>query len=88
MFPERANIEVVHVLADRRLRMRVWERGVGITRACGSGACAALVAAARRGLTGRRGEVVLDGGSLMIEWQPDNHILMTGPAALSFQGRL
>ena len=88
MFPERANIEVVHVLADHRLRMRVWERGVGITRACGSGACAALVAAARRGLTGRRGEVVLDGGSLMIEWQPDNHILMTGPATLSFQGRL
>ena len=88
MFPERANIEVVHVRADGSLRMRVWERGVGITRACGSGACAALVAAARRGLTGRRGEVVLDGGSLMIEWQPDNHIVLTGPATLSFYGRL
>ena len=88
MFPERANIEVVHVQADGGLRMRVWERGVGITRACGSGACAVLVAAARRGLTGRRGEVVLDGGSLMIEWQPDNHIVLTGPATLSFYGRL
>ena len=88
LFPERANIEVVHMTADHRLRMRVWERGVGITRACGSGACAALVAAARRGLTGRRGEVVLDGGSLLIDWQPDNHIVMTGPATLSFRGRL
>ena len=88
LFPERANIEVVHMTADHRLRMRVWERGVGITRACGSGACAVLVAAARRGLAGRRGEVVLDGGSLLIDWQPDNHIVMTGPATLSFRGRL
>ena len=87
LFPERANIGVVHVRTEDVLRLRVWERGVGITRACGSGACAALVGAARRGLTGRRGEVVLDGGSLMIEWQPDNHIIMTGPASLSFQGQ-
>jgi diaminopimelate epimerase len=88
MFPERANIEVVQVLGPGRLRMRVWERGTGITRACGTGACAALVAAVRRGLSGRSAEVVLDGGPLEITWQPDGHVLMTGPAATSFSGRL
>ena len=60
----------------------------GITLACGSGACAAAVAAARRGLTGRKVEIVLDGGSLEIEWLPDNHVLMTGPVATSFAGTL
>ena len=77
-FPERANIEVVQLLGPDQLRMRVWERGVGITRACGSGACAAAVAAHRRGLTGRRVEVVLDGGALWIDWREDGHVVMTG----------
>ena len=88
LFPERANIEVASLVAPNRLRMRVWERGVGITRACGTGACATLVAAARRKLTGRRGEIVLDGGNLEIEWLPDNHVRMTGPVATSFAGEL
>ncbi|MEW5729549.1 MAG: diaminopimelate epimerase [Pseudomonadota bacterium] len=87
-FPERANIEVAQVLGDGRIRMRVWERSAGITAACGSGACATLVAAARRGLTGRAAEVVLDGGTLSIEWLKDDHVLMTGPVALSFTGTL
>ena len=68
--------------------MRVWERGTGITRACGTGACAVLVAAARRGLTGRTAEVALDGGVLEIAWRADGHVLMTGPATTSFFGRL
>jgi diaminopimelate epimerase len=88
LFPERANIEVASLIAANRIRMRVWERGVGITQACGTGACATLVAAARRKLTGRRGEIVLDGGTLEIEWLPDNHVRMTGPVATSFAGEL
>ena len=88
LFPERANIGVVQVLSPARLRFRVWERGAGITVACGSGACAALVAASRRGLAGRKAEVILDGGSLEIEWRPDGHVLMTGPVAVSFSGKL
>ncbi len=88
LFPERANIEVAQILGDGRIRMRVWERGTGITRACGTGACATLVAAARRGLAGRSAELVLDGGSLHIEWMADDHVMMTGPAVLSFSGRL
>jgi diaminopimelate epimerase len=86
LFPERANIGVVQVLSPERLRFRVWERGVGVTRACGTGACAALVAAARRGLTGRRVELILDGGPLEIEWRADGHVMMTGPVATSFSG--
>jgi diaminopimelate epimerase len=88
IFPERANIGVVQVLSPERLRFRVWERGAGITIACGSGACAALVAAARRGLAKRKAEVVLDGGTLDIEWRGDGHVLMTGPVATSFHGTL
>jgi diaminopimelate epimerase len=88
LFPERANIEVAQLIAPEKIRMRVWERGVGITRACGTGACATLVAAARRKLTGRRGEIVLDGGNLGIEWLADNHVRMTGPVATSFTGEL
>ena len=88
MFPERANIGVVTVLARDRFRMRVWERGVGLTQACGTGACAAVVAAVRRGLADRTVEVVLDGGSLEINWRGDNHVVMTGPYATSFTGRL
>ena len=88
LFPERANIEIVQVLGPERLRMRVWERGAGITQACGTGACATLVAAARRGLCARKAEVVLDGGSLFIEWLADDHVLMTGPVAVAFSGTL
>jgi diaminopimelate epimerase len=88
LFPERTNVEVAQVLAFDRLRMRVWERGAGITLACGTGACATLVAAARRGLTGRRADIELELGVLTIEWRPDNHVLMTGPIALSFAGSL
>jgi diaminopimelate epimerase len=88
LFLERANIGIAQVLSPERLRLRVWERGVGITRACGTGACATLVAAARRKLTGRQGEILLDGGTLEIEWLPDNHVRMTGPVATSFAGEL
>jgi diaminopimelate epimerase len=88
LFPERTNVEIVQVVGPQTLRMRVWERSAGITQACGTGACATLVAAARRGLVGRKADVVLDGGTLTIEWLPDDHVLMTGPVALSFAGRL
>jgi diaminopimelate epimerase len=86
LFPERANIGVATVRNDDRIRLRVWERGAGITRACGSGACAALVAAHRRGLTGRQATVALDGGDLDIAWRDDGHVIMTGPATLAFEG--
>jgi diaminopimelate epimerase len=86
LFPERANIGVATVRDERTIRLRVWERGVGITRACGSAACAALVAAHLRGLTERRATVRLDGGDLEIVWRDHEHVLMTGPAALSFEG--
>lgn len=89
LFPERTNVELVTILGPERIRMRVWERGTGITQACGTGACAALVATHRRGLTERSGEVVLDGGTLRIEWrEEDGHVLMTGPVARSFEGVL
>ena len=88
LFPARANIEVAQVLSPARIRMRVWERGAGITRACGTGACATLVAAVRRGLTDRRATVVLDGGELEIEWLKDGHVMMTGPVATAFVGTI
>jgi diaminopimelate epimerase len=88
MFPERANIEIVQLVGTDHLRMRVWERSAGITQACGSGACAVGVAAHRRGLTGRKVTVDLDGGPLGIEWRDDNSVLMTGPVATSYTGRL
>jgi diaminopimelate epimerase len=88
LFPERANIEVAQIISPDRIRMRVWERGAGITQACGSGACATLVAAARRKLTGRSATVVLDGGELLIEWLADNHVRMTGAWAESFRGEI
>jgi len=88
LFPERANIGVAQRIADDRLRLRVWERGVGLTQACGTGACAAAVASARRGLTGRVVTVVLDGGALGIVWREDGHVEMTGPTAASFTGVL
>jgi diaminopimelate epimerase len=79
LFPEKANISFAQVLAPDRIRLRVWERGVGATLACGSAACATLVAAARRGLTGRRASIELPGGGLIIEWSNDDHVRMTGP---------
>ena len=88
LFPERANVAVASLLGPDRLRVRVWERGAGITQACGTGASAAAVNAARRGLTGRRVETRLDGGRLTVEWRADGHVLMSGPVSLSFEGRL
>jgi diaminopimelate epimerase len=88
LFPERCNIEIAQVRHDGSIRMRVWERGAGITLACGTGACATLVAAARRGLTGRRADLHLDGGVLTIEWLENNHVMMTGPVALAYSGML
>jgi len=87
-FPERANIGVAQLLGEGRLRLRVWERGAGITLACGSGACAAVVAASRRGLVPRKADVVLEGGTLTIEWLRDDHVLMTGGIAVAFKGEL
>jgi diaminopimelate epimerase len=86
LFPERANIGVASVPGREQIRLRVWERGAGITPACGSAACAALTAAHRRGLTGRCATVELDGGALDIVWREDGHVIMTGPGALSFEG--
>jgi len=88
MFPERTNVEFAQVLSRGAIRLRVWERGAGITLACGSGACATVVAGVRKGLLDRRVEVSLDGGTLEIEWRPDGHVLMTGPVSHVFEGRL
>lgn len=86
MFPEGTNVEFCHVIDRNRIRMRVWERGAGITQACGSGACAAVVAGARRDLIERRCIVMLDGGPLAIEWTEEDRVMMTGPVALSYEG--
>lgn len=88
IFPERANISLARVEAPDRIALKVWERGAGLTKACGSAACAATVAAARKGLTGRAVTVVLPGGPLEIEWRADDHILMTGPVELEHTGEL
>lgn len=83
LFPERANISLAQIVAPDRIRLKVWERGAGLTLACGTAACATLVAAARRGLTGRKATLMLPGGELVIEWRAsDNHVLMTGPVEL------
>jgi diaminopimelate epimerase len=87
-FPEGANIGVAQKVGEGKLRLRVWERGAGITLACGSGACAAVVAASRRGLVDRKADVIVDGGTLWIEWLRDDHVLMTGGIALAFKGEL
>ncbi len=86
MFPERANIGFARIEGPERIRLRVWERGSGLTLACGSGACAALVNAHRRGLIGRRATLALDGGELLITWREDNHVMMRGPAVTAFAG--
>jgi diaminopimelate epimerase len=88
IFPDKANIGFAQVIASDRMRLRVWERGAGLTLACGSGACAALVNAHRRGLTARRAAVLVDGGELEIEWAEDGHVMMTGPVATSFRGEV
>jgi len=88
IFPERANISLAQVLAPDCIKVRVWERGAGLTLACGTAACAVGVAAARKGLTDRRVGIQLPGGPLEIEWRADDHILMTGPWTLEWEGTL
>jgi diaminopimelate epimerase len=88
LFPDRANISLAQVTAQDALALRTWERGAGLTRACGTAACAAAVAAARLGLTGRAVSVSLPGGVLQIDWRENDHILMTGPSILEFAGEL
>ncbi|WP_198377242.1 diaminopimelate epimerase [Neoroseomonas rubea] len=89
IFPDRANIGFAQVLGPDRIRLVIWERGAGLTLACGSGACATIVNAARRGLTGRRAAVAMPGGELVMEWrEADGHVLMTGPVATAFTGTL
>ena len=88
LFPEGVNVGFAQVKAHDRIALKVWERGVGLTQACGTGACAALVAAARRGFTGRSATLELTGGELLIQWRDDGHVIMTGPAAVDFAGVL
>lgn len=88
LFPQAVNVGFAQVNGLNRIRLRVWERGAGLTQACGTGACAALVAAHRKGLTGRRAILELDGGELEIEWRDDNHVIMTGPVTIEFEGTL
>jgi diaminopimelate epimerase len=88
IFPERANISIAFVESREKIILRTWERGVGLTEACGSGACAAGVSAARTKRTGRDVIVQVPGGPLRIEWRADNHVIMTGPAEWEFSGKL
>ncbi|MCK4712253.1 MAG: diaminopimelate epimerase, partial [Marinosulfonomonas sp.] len=87
LFPERTNVQVAHIVGPDHIRMRVWERGVGVTLASGSSSCATAVAAARRGLTGRKVQIDLDGGTLQIDWRDDG-VWMTGPTMHVFNGTL
>lgn len=88
-FPQRCNIEFAHIKSDGSIRTRVWERGSGITQACGTGACATTVAACLSGRAGRQSQIVMDGGTLSIEWrESDNHVYMTGPATFVFEGEV
>lgn len=89
IFPQHANIGVASIIDPRgKIRLRVWERGAGLTLACGTGACAALVTAHRRGICDREAEVLLDGGKLYIRWQENDHVIMTGPATITFVGEI
>jgi diaminopimelate epimerase len=88
IFPDRANISLAHVQASDFIKLRTWERGAGLTRACGSAACAAAVSAARTGRTGRKVTVVVPGGPLHINWDLNDHIIMTGPAAFEYAGTI
>jgi len=88
MFPQRANISVAEIRSREHIRVRTWERGAGLTKACGSAACATAVAAARLRRTGREVMVTLPGGDLFIEWrESDDHVLMTGPVEYEYEGR-
>ncbi|WP_346912095.1 diaminopimelate epimerase [uncultured Roseibium sp.] len=87
IFPEGANISLAHVFAENQIRVKVWERGAGLTRACGTAACAVAVAAARDGKAGRKSTIHLPGGPLELEWrESDDHVLMTGPTEVEFEG--
>lgn len=86
MFPEKTNVEFVNIISSNRIRMNVWERGCGITLACGTGACASVVAGVKKGLISNVCDVVLPGGVLNIEYKENNHVYMSGPAKLSFTG--
>ncbi len=88
IFPERANISLAEVVSETEIRLRTWERGAGLTKACGSAACAAAVAAARKNLTGRQVTVMVPGGPLRIHWRDDDHVIMTGPAEIEHRGCL
>lgn len=89
LFPEGVNVGFAHIEARDRIRLRVWERGAGLTKACGTGACAALVASVRRGLVDRSATVVVDGGELLIRWdEGTDHVFMTGPVAVEHTGTL
>jgi diaminopimelate epimerase len=89
LFPERTNVGFAQIVARDHIRLRVWERGAGLTKACGTGACAALVAARRRDLADETATIEMDGGDLVIRWRSeDRHVLMTGPIAVEFTGRL
>ena len=89
LFPERCNIEFAQVLDNGKIRTRVWERGSGITMACGTGACATAVAAAITGRATRTSDIVMDGGTLHIKWDvADNHVYLSGPAAFAFEGEV
>jgi len=87
LFPERANISIAQVLAPDRIVLRTWERGAGLTLACGSAACAALVNGARTRRTARKALLTLPGGDLSVEWRDDDHVILTGPAELEWTGR-
>ena len=87
IFPERANISLCAVPSKEHIVVRTWERGAGLTKACGSAACASAVAAARLRKTGRNVTVTVPGGDLQIAWRDDDHVLMTGPVAFEFEGR-
>lgn len=86
LFPERVNVNVAQILSKSEIRLRVWERGTGITLACGTGASATMVAAHRRGLIGRKATIEMDGGRLGVEWRDDNHIILSGAIEKSFSG--
>ena len=88
IFPDRANISLAHVTAPDAMTVKTWERGVGITRACGTAACASAVAAMRKELVGRRVTVNVPGGPLAVEWRDDGHVWMTGPVEMEFEGTL
>jgi diaminopimelate epimerase len=88
MFPQRANVSFAEIVSRAEILLRVWERGTGATKACGSAACATLVAAARRGLCERRARVDLPGGVLTIAWRDDDHVHMTGPVEFEFETAL